>query len=303
MVRTTQLSTHAGNPLGGLLRSLAIGVGYTLAVMAGGMIADLLRLPLPGMASQMDPVQSLISVFLSGTVIGLTLGPLAARLRLPPIQRAGLLFGTFFILNSLVNVIEAFFFTTAPPIEQLHGLVTSAVGHAGLAALLALWFRPQRVDQDLPAALGDFFSQRRWIAWIWRIGLAGALYLPIYFIFGMIIYPIVQPYYQDPALGLNLTVPGLELVLPLELGRGLLLVLTVLPLIAVLPTTRWILAFWLGITLVVLCALTPMLQASSWPLTMRLVHGLEITADAAVHALFIAWLLGRPSAGQIKPTP
>jgi len=37
---------------------------------------------------------------------------------------------------------------------------------------------------------------------------------------------------------------------------------------------------------------TPMLQASWFPLTMRLVHGLEITADAFVHGALIVWLLG-----------
>jgi len=87
-------------------------------------------------------------------------------------------------------------------------------------------------------------------------------------------------------------VPGPEVVLPLELARGLLFVLTVFPLIAVLRRSRWTLALWVGMTIAVLGAVTPMLQASWFPLTMRLVHGVEITADAFVHGALIVWLLG-----------
>ncbi len=46
-------------------------------------------------------------------------------------------------------------------------------------------------------------------------------------------------------------------------------------------------------TIGVLGAVAPMLQASWFPLTRRLVHGWEITADCIGHALIIAWLLGK----------
>jgi hypothetical protein len=68
----------------------------------------------------------------------------------------------------------------------------------------------------------------------------------------------------------------------------------VFPLIAVLRRPRRPLAFWLAMTITVLGAVIPMLQASWFPLTMRVVHGLEIMADSIVHALIIAWLLGTP---------
>jgi hypothetical protein len=125
-------------------------------------------------------------------------------------------------LNSLINVIEAIFFTTIPAAEHLYSLVTSAVGHAGLVVLLALFFRPASVEWGLLTALRETLSRRRWTSWAWRFGLAGVLYVPTYFFFGMLIYPLVRPYYEDPALGLRLAVPGFEVILPLEVGRGLL---------------------------------------------------------------------------------
>ncbi|MFQ6059529.1 MAG: hypothetical protein ACE5MB_11695 [Anaerolineae bacterium] len=293
MIEKTTAQIRVRNALGVLWRSLVIGLGFTLATMVGGMVARVIGLPLPAMASRMDPTQALVTTFLAGVVIGLTLGPLSTRLTLPTAERAGLLFVVIFVLNSLINVIEALFFTTIPAAEQLYGLVTSAIGHVGLAVPLALLFRPASVERGLLTALQETLSQRRWTSWAWRFGLAGLLYVPTYFFFGMLIYPLVRPYYEDPALGLSLALPGFEVILPLEVGRGLLFVLTVFPLIAVLRRPRRSLAFWLGMTIAVLGAVTPMLQAGWLPLTMRLVHGLEITADSIVHGLIIAWLLGR----------
>ncbi len=292
MAEKTTYRTHARNALRILWRSLVAGLGYTLATMIGGMVAQAVGLPIPAMASRMDPTQALLTTFLAGVIIGLTLGPLSTRLLIPAAQRAGLLFVVIFMLNSLISVIEALFFTTVPAAEYLYTLVTSAIGHAGLAVLLALLFRPASVEWGLLTALRGTFGQRQWTSWAWRFGLAGVLYVPTYFFFGMLIYPFVRPYYEDPNLGLSLAVPGFEVILPLEVGRGLLFVLTVFPLIAVLRRSRRSLAFWLGMTIAVLGAVTPMLQASWFPLTMRVVHGLEITADSIVHALIIAWLLG-----------
>lgn len=127
--------TRARGILGIVWRSLVIGLGYALAITVGGMVARAMGLPVPEMASRVDPVQALVTTFLSGMVIGLTLGPLSAWLALPTVERAGVLFVVIFVLNALINVIEALFFTTIPAAEQAHGLVTSAIGHAGLAVL------------------------------------------------------------------------------------------------------------------------------------------------------------------------
>lgn len=297
MAKVVQFQTR--DLLGVLGCSLVIGLGYTLTVMIGGVVTQAVSLPVPEAASRVEPAQALVTTFLSGIVIGLTLGPLSARLALPIAERAGVLFVALFVLNSLINVIEALFFTTIPATEQVQGLLTAAVGHAGLAVLLALCFQPASVDRGLLTALREILSQRQGTSWVWRFGLAGLLYLPIYFFFGFLIYPIVRPYYENPALGLDLAVPGFEVILPLEVGRGLLFVLAVFPLIAVLRRARWSLALWLGMTIAVLGAVTPMLQASWFPLTMRLVHGLEITADSIVHGFIIAWLLGTESTKEI----
>jgi hypothetical protein len=107
----------------------------------------------------------------------------------------------------------------------------------------------------------------------------------------MIVAPFVLPYYNNPDLGLNLLVPGFGVILPLEIGRGLLYALTLFPLIAVLHGGVGSKAFWVGLTIAVLGSWVPMLQAPGWPLVLRMAHGLEITADAFVQGFVLNWLL------------
>jgi hypothetical protein len=282
--------------LGLLWRSLVVGLGYTVAIMIGGMITQVLGLPAPSLPAGVDPTQMLLIMFLSGVLIGLTLGPLAKRLTLPMLQRFGVLFLLLFVLNNLINTIEALFFTTMPVAEQVTGLVDSGVGHVGLALLLAVLFQPPSVERGLLIALRETLGQRRWISWAWRILLAGVLYVPIYLFFGMLIAPIVTPYYVEMDMGLQ--VPGFEVMLPLEAFRGLLYVLTLFPLVVVLRGSRRSLAFWIVLTLCVLGSWQPMLSVAWWPVILRVTHGLEITADSIVHGLVIALLLWTPVPGK-----
>ena len=293
--RVSQVSRTRGIA-GLLLRSLVIGLGYVLATIAGGALAQTLGLPPPQMVRHLDETTTLATTLLSGFIIGLGLGPLSQRIRVFALGRGILLFTVIFVVGSLINVVEALFFTTVPVREQVFGLVTAAVGAASLAMLLTALFPPASAESGLIAALRSHLRQRLWLDWTWRLFLAGLLYVPIYFLFGVLVSPLVLPYYNDPSLGLELVVPGPEVILPLEVGRGLLYAVTLFPLAAALHATRQSLTLWLWVTVAVLGAITPMLQVGWWPLPLRLTHGLEITADAFFQALVVAWLLGRPPA-------
>lgn len=281
--------SRARRVLGLVWRSVIVAVGYIVALMIGGLITEALGLPIPSLASDVDQGQMLVLEFLSGLLFGLTLGPLSRRLRVPGVQRATLMFVILLVLNSLINLIEALFFTTAPFAEQLVGLVTPGIGHVGLALLLAALFRPPSVERGLLSALRDTLAQRRWASWLWRFVLAGILYVPVYLFFGMIISPIVLPYYQEAGMGL--AVPGFEVMLPLEVFRGLLYAATLFLLIAVLSGSRRWVALWIVLTLCVLGSWQPMLIVAWWPVPLRVTHGLEITADSIVHGLIMVGLL------------
>ena len=63
---------------------------------------------------------------------------------------------------------------------------------------------------------------------LWRIVLSSV----IYFTFGGIVSPIVLPYYTSLSYGLRM--PGFEVLAPLEIFRGFLYVIALLPLLAAL---------------------------------------------------------------------
>lgn len=139
------------------------------------------------------------------------------------------------------------------------------------------------------------FRRHSFMGLLWRVVLAGLLFVPVFRFFGVLAFAVVGAHYQDPSFGL--VVPSFEVVLLVETVRGLLLVLTVYLLIAILGRrlSQRGQAFWVALTLACLGAWSSMLNASFFPLAMRVVHGLEITADAIVHSVLIIWLLGLDS--------
>jgi hypothetical protein len=272
-------------------RSLIVGVGFAFALMIGGMTMNILALSMPSPGRQPKPFQSVVSSLIAGTLIGLALGPLGSRLNLPLLGRACLWVLLLLVLNGAINSIEAVFFTTLPVPQLGSSLAILAIGQIAVALMLTLLFRPQHTRPGLLTRVSETLAQRTGVSWAWRFGLAAISYVPIYFAFGIIVAPIVLPYYNNPDLGLNLTVPGIGVILPLEIVRGLFYALTVFPLIAVLRGSYWSKAFWVGLTIAVLGSWVPMLQVVDWTPVLRLAHGLEITADAFVQGFVLTWLL------------
>jgi hypothetical protein len=275
-------------------RSFIVGVVFAFALLIGGMTMNVLGLSLPSLGRQMKPVESLVSSLLGGTLAGLTLGPLSCRLNLPLFGRACLWLLLVLVLSGIINMVEAVWFTTIPRDQLASSLAILAFGQIAVALLLALLFPPRETGPGLLARIRGTLARRSEVSWAWRFGLAALSYLPIYYMFGMIVAPFVLPYYDNPDLGLNLTVPGIGVILPLEIGRGLLYAISLFPLIAVLRGSFWSKALWIGLTISVLGSWVPMIQAAHWTPVLRLAHGLEITADAFAQGFVLTWLLSPP---------
>jgi hypothetical protein len=283
--------------VGILWRSFITGIGYVLFVMIGDTLTRLAGLSAPimaGMSGKVTPNQILFNLFLSGVLIGLILGPLSLKLPLSYGRRMGLLFFIFYGINTVIIIVETIFFTTMS--GEKYTLVSNAISSAGMAALIAMLFRPSDSKLLFSTALRKAIAQRSWVSNLWRFGLAGFLYLPIFFIFGLLSGPFVRTYYEDPAYGINqlFSIPGAEIIFPLEIFRGYLFVLVLYPLIAILGRnmSRWRQWFWIALILASLSGWLPMLMASFFPLPFRLIHGLEVTLDSIVFGAVIVWLLG-----------
>jgi hypothetical protein len=64
--------------------------------------------------------------------------------------------------------------------------------------------------------------------------------------------------------------------------------LAALPLVVLLRGAWWQRGLWIGLVISALVGWEPLLTNTVWPLTLRMVHAMEITADSFAHGLVIA---------------
>ena len=113
----------------------------------------------------------------------------------------------------------------------------------------------------------------------------------MYFTFGSIIAPWILSYYDSPSQSLGLTVPPFEVMIPLEILRGFLYVVALLPIIATLRvSSRTMLLSVVGL-LYFAGAFVPFLTSSTLPTFLRIVYRLEIPVDSIVYGAALVHIL------------
>jgi hypothetical protein len=238
-----------------------------------------------------DPSIVLLSMFIGGILTTVVAGAVSLKLTLPIGQRIGVLFLIFYMFAYLIHAPETALFTTMSLSFQVFILFQQLIVFLVLAFLISFLFKPTRIAVGLTAELKSYFAQRNGKNWFWRFALAAVLFFPIYFFFGWVFSPITGPYYNSPELGLNLVIPSFEVWLPIEIIRGLIYALTMVPLLAVLRMSRWKLGLWMGLILAIVGAVVPQLVNASWPLPLRTGHGIEMVLDSFAQGLMMACIL------------
>lgn len=246
------------------------------------------------------PVEVVLSFF-GGVLIALTLAWISSQTRL---QKTALIIMVWVVLCvvEFSNVVEGYFFTTilSDPAVLGGSLLRSLLGTLVQAAMAGALFLPATHNGTLSSQLSSYFKQREFASWIWRIAVASAAYLPVYFFFGALISPYVIPYYSDPSLGLR--IPSFTVILPLELFRGLLYAASLLSIFASVWVRRRTLLVMVASLLYIPGALVPLmlqyaianrLQIISLPASILPFHLVEILADSIVYAAIATYLLAR----------
>jgi hypothetical protein len=158
----------------------------------------------------------------------------------------------------------------------------------GLCAGLCYWFRTADRPRLLPrhAAVG----------WIWRVALAVLAFPVIHFVFGMMVGPFVAPYYNGGGpLGLVIPPPGV--ILRTLVIRSAIFLIGSLPAVILWTGSRRGLIGALGLAHAALVGLYGMAQVGSlFPPILRILHGIEITADSFAYAAVLVWLFTDRSA-------
>lgn len=274
----------------GALRFLIGGVIFALIRFGNVLVLSLLKLPTmnTNLGSELTGMAFGLSI-IEGILITAILSLLAARLPYRPLVRFIAIFVPFFWIYLGGNILELMFFSTYTAPAVINTWIDSIV-EALLLTGVYVWLLAAAEKYRGAPGLFTILRQRPLWSWTWRTLLVAALYVPTYLTFGSLIYPIVKPYYTNPAYGLHLTTPSLGPFIVLELVRGLLYVIALLPVLAVTRGSRWQ-------TLLYVFVFTGMFNGwqlivnLSWPAQLRFAHTAEITGDVLVQSLLFCWLL------------
>ncbi len=109
----------------------------------------------------------------------------------------------------------------------------------------------------------------------------------IYFFFGMMVGPFVVKYYQG---GGPWVIPPMGVIIRTQLLRSVLFLLASLPVVLLWAKSRKSLIVCLGLAHAVVVGLSPLASAYFMPVTMRVLHSAEITADSFAYATVLAML-------------
>jgi hypothetical protein len=149
-------------------------------------------------------------------------------------------------------------------------------------ASVAFLFPSNLHDGGFPAQFRAFFTGQNAIVTARRL-LAGFLAFPlVYTIFGMLISPVVLPYYQQGSNQLALS--GWDKILPVLALRSLFFLAVCFPVLMAWKLSDRRLVLTLGLTLFITVGGVAMLSAYWLPNILRETHSLEIFADEMLYA-------------------
>ena len=272
--------------IGFLWRILVMGVAFSFGLSISGALLWTLGMEFPQLPGETHyPIANLLaSLLLAACIVPVTRGLAGST-----IHRWIILAAFVYVSYGLNNQIEAAVFTTAGGFTTmvLMFIIPCALISAAAVVLIRHAGGP---------SISTVFADRPVSRWWWRAVLAWLSFPLIYFFFGMLIYPMVREVYEAPDSGLAL--PSGDVVLRTVLLRSLLFLLVTIPILRSWTRSRTALAVALGIAFTATVGLVGLVQAHWWPISMRVVHGVEICADSFAYAwVLVALLVPRSSRG------
>ncbi len=277
------------------------GLIFFLGFIPGGQLAALLRLSIPEMPVGADQATIANYTLLGSLILALGLAALARGLSGGFIARWLILFFFTWIAYGVNNYFEAAIFTTMSA-GSLYTVVLYLPALLLCSAAIAWLFPSEKNGTGFFANVKTFFAGRTPGRWIWRL-LAAFLAFPfIYSLVGIVIAPIVVPYYRQDAG--QLLLPGWDQILPVLALRSLLFLLVGLPILIAWNRSNRRLFLTLGLTLFLFVGGLSMMYAYWLAPVLRVTHSLEIFVDEMVYAGALILLLRMSkSQAEVKQVP
>jgi hypothetical protein len=279
--------------------STILGVGWRVLVVA---LFNLAFQRLFGLLTGSRPAaQDIVLELATGAIYALVLMPLARRLPYRRLTRFVALFVPLYWIAYLSNLVEAGFNTTISRGTLIGGAIFFAIPAAVICVLVA-WLFPAAPQEAPVPGIWESLGQRPLLSWVWRVAVVAVLYAVLLQLFGSMYGPLIAKYYHDPAFmaQVHTVPPPAYIAWPEETARGVLFVLSLLPVLAAVRGRDWpaIAYAALYVTLIgVGLEAWQVFAMTSYPMGFRLGEFLDLTTDAVARGILVAALLVLPAAG------
>ena len=276
------------------LKGTAAALAAMVGLVVGGLITRLLGLPSVTMPSYINLTTLMPLLFLTLILLAILLGECFQRLYPRYWQRVLAIWLCHYLLYYTLNNLDGMLFT---PIPHMSTSFVSSLFNALFPALVIAWLWKPR-GGSLPAkGTFKYSSARKSTDWAWRFMAAWLVYAPVYYLMGRVVAIFTLHYYQDPSLNLGLALPPLGILMAMQVLRGALFLIAVLPVIYAWRGSRTNLWLTVGCIIFAQIAAQVVIQATWLPLELRIPHTIELFVDSFTQACLYALLLFVPASG------
>ena len=276
---STEKSTSIGT---WIWKVLAIAAAYFVGTMISGMVITAAGMSWPAFPNPPSQTTNLVLGALSAVLVAGCLALLAWGVRGSQPVRWLVLAAFTYVIFGLNNQIEAAAFTAFGGTATM---IVFFVAPCLLGAAAAAWLVGPGTGLQ---PRGATVFGRPASAWWWRVMVAWLAFPVIYVFFGMLVSPIVVPFYKDPSFGL--TLPGWNTIFPVVLLRSALALAVALPVLVLWSRSRRALFLSLAVAFFAMMGLIGLAATTFFPPALRIAHSIEILGDAVVYAWVVVAL-------------
>jgi hypothetical protein len=281
-----------------ILKGTATAVAAIVGMVVGGMLTTMLGLPAAEMPKYMSLTVIMPLMFLTWILVAILMGECFQRIYSKYWQRLLSIWLCSYLLYSALNTLDSLLFM---PIPNMTTSFFSNIFSALFPTLVIAWLWKPGPSIQPVKTIAEYFSARKGTDWVWRFIAAWLIYPPLYYLIGRVVGIFTQHYYEDGSLNLGLTLPSVGTMMAMQVLRGVLFLLAVLPVIIPWRGTRKALWLWVGALIFLQISAQTMIQAYWFPPDLRIAHTLELLADSFIQAFLYTVLLFVPPCEVAQP--
>jgi hypothetical protein len=262
---------------------LLAAAAYVFGVVLTGIIATALRVPPIELPSGMSPQKTFLYLAMASPLLTAAVTPVALAVRGSWMKRC-LSIGTLLFISIGVNTaLEGSIFSTIMSGRGVY-IAMLALLPCSFAAAVVTWGKSDTAAEISRPA----FTAAEWA---WRIAAAWLAFPVIYWCFGSLVAPFVIDSYRSGVGGL--VIPSTQTIAGMQLLRGALFLIATLPIALLWKKSRGAFIVSVGLAYAVAVGVFQLVQGTFLPVTLRVLHSIEIAADSFAYAAMLGFLFIR----------